>query len=59
MKLLLALSLFLCRGRIIIMVPIFSKDLGNENGQLAEVGCIWPSDVAMRGLVPLSRGRCC
>lgn len=54
-----AFSFLLCRGKVIILVPIFSKGLGNESGQLADVGCIWPSGVAMRGSVPLNRGRCC
>lgn len=35
----------------------FLKDLGNKSGQLAEVGCISASGVAIRGSVLLSRGR--
>ena len=35
------------------MVPIFSKDLGNGSGQLAELGCVWPSGVAVRAQYPL------
>lgn len=36
------------------VMPVFSKDLGNESEQVTEVDSVCPS-----GSVPLSRGRCC